>query len=120
MPLPALHTLKILMIVSDARAPALSFLHFLFKNIHLFLWLCQVSVVAHRIFSLRCDMRDLLQQAHPSSGIWDLVLGPGIKPRSPALGVRSLRHWTTREVPLLSFFSLSLYHVRTQQAGNHL
>ena len=30
-----------------------------------------------------------------SCGTWDLA----IKPRSPALGVQSLSHWTTREVP---------------------
>ena len=34
-----------------------------------------------------------------SYGMWDLVPGPGIEPRSPALGVQSLGHWTTREVP---------------------
>ena len=31
--------------------------------------------------------------------MWDLVLWPGIKPRSPALGAQNLSHWTTREVP---------------------
>ena len=30
----------------------------------------------------------------------DLVPRPGIKPGPPALGVRSLTHWTTREVPV--------------------
>ena len=29
----------------------------------------------------------------------DLVPQPGIKPGAPALGARSLTHWTTREVP---------------------
>ena len=29
----------------------------------------------------------------------DLTPRPGMEPRSPALGVRSLTHWTTREVP---------------------
>ena len=28
-----------------------------------------------------------------------LVLRPGIEPMLPALGVQSLNHWTTREVP---------------------
>ena len=37
-----------------------------------------------------------------SCGMWDLVPGSGIEPRSPVLGVRSLSHWTTREVPELS------------------
>ena len=31
--------------------------------------------------------------------MWDLVPQPGIQPRPPALGVQSLSHWTTREVP---------------------
>ena len=34
-----------------------------------------------------------------SCGMWDLVPWPGIEPRPPALGVWSLSHWTTREVP---------------------
>ena len=32
-----------------------------------------------------------------SCGTWDLVPQTGIKPGSPALGVWSLSHWTTRE-----------------------
>ena len=31
--------------------------------------------------------------------MWDLVPQPGIEPRPPALGVWSLTHWTTKEVP---------------------
>ena len=34
-----------------------------------------------------------------SCGAWDLVPWPVIELRPPALGVRSLSHWTTREVP---------------------
>ena len=30
--------------------------------------------------------------------MWDLVPSPGIEPRSPTWGARSLSHWTTREV----------------------
>ena len=33
-------------------------------------------------------------------GMWDLVPWPGIEPRPPALGAQSLKHWTTREVPI--------------------
>ena len=32
-------------------------------------------------------------------GMWDLVPQPGIELRPPALGVQSLSHWTTTEVP---------------------
>ena len=35
-----------------------------------------------------------------SCGTWDLVPRPRIEPRPPALGEQSLRHWTTRKVPL--------------------
>ena len=38
-----------------------------------------------------------------SCGMWDLVPPPGIKLRPPALGMRSLSHWITRDIPLLSF-----------------
>ena len=44
---------------------------------------------------LSCDMRTL------SCGLWDLVPRPGIEPRPPALGARSLTHWTTREVLII-------------------
>ena len=38
-----------------------------------------------------------------SCGIQDLVPLPGIKPRSPALGVQNPSHWTSREVPFQAF-----------------
>ena len=44
-----------------------------------------------------------------SCGMWDLVLWPRIKLRPPALGVQSLSHWTTREVPCV--------HVNTLATG---
>ena len=34
-----------------------------------------------------------------SFGLWDLVPQPGMEPRPPALGTRSLSRWTTREAP---------------------
>ena len=39
----------------------------------------------------------------------DLVPLPGVEPRPPALGARSLSHWTTKEVPgyvLLTYIKL--------------
>ena len=59
------------------------------KNIYLFIWLCQVLVVAQGIFVALCRIF--------SCGMWDLVPWPGMEPRPPALGVQS--HWTTRGVP---------------------
>ena len=52
---------------------------------HSFTWLCQVLVAACEIFS--CDVWTL------SCSMWDLVPQPGIKSRSPALGVQSLSHY---------------------------
>ena len=34
-----------------------------------------------------------------SCNMWDLVPWPGIKPGPPALGARSLSHWTARDIP---------------------
>ena len=53
------------------------------SNIYIYMWLYQVLVAAHEIFS--CSM-------------WDLVSWPEIEPRPPALGALSLSHWTTGEV----------------------
>ena len=57
---------------------------YLFLNICLFIWLCQILVVAHGIFSC---------------GMWDLIPWPGIEPGSHALRAQSLSHWISREVP---------------------
>ena len=38
--------------------------------------------------------------------LWDLFPQPRVEPRPAALGVQSLSHWTTREVPSRSFFFL--------------
>ena len=49
---------------------------------------------------LGCDMRDSLVAAHNSScRVQALILQAGIELRPPALGVQSLSHWTTKEVP---------------------
>ena len=47
-----------------------------------------ISVVAYKLFF----------------SIWDLVAWSRIEPRTPALEAWSLTHWTTREVPQISFF----------------
>ena len=78
-----------------------SFFFLFFLNKYLFIWLHWVLIAACRIFS--CRMRDM----------WDLVPWSGIEPGSPTLGVQSLGHWTTREVPLLHFlltFTAKLVH----------
>ena len=81
-------------------------LDLLFKNIYvfIFIWLCQVLFVACRIFS--CGMQTL------GCHIWDLVPWAGIEPRPPALGARSLSHWTTREVTALELWG----HLRILRA----
>ena len=54
----------------------------------LFIYMAVLGIVAAHKQTLTC-------------GIWDLVLRPGIKPRSLALGVQSCSHWTTGEVPTM-------------------
>ena len=44
-----------------------------------------------------------------SCSMWGLVPWPGIELRLPTLGVWSLSHWTTREVPNLEFSSSGNY-----------
>ena len=55
-----------------------------------------VFVAACGIFS--CGKQTL------SCGMWDPVPWSGIKPGPSALGVQSLSHWTTREVPHFQFY----------------
>ena len=43
-----------------------------------------------------------------SCGMWDLVPWPGIEPRLPAVGVQSLSHWTTGEVPKVWLWSIKV------------
>ena len=54
-----------------------------------------IFVAARGIFS--CDMQDLVPR-------------PGIEPRPPALGARSLNHWITRKVLLERLLHHCLYH----------
>ena len=61
---------------------------FIYIYFYLFIWLFRVLIVACRIFS--CLIWTL------RFGLWNLVSWPGIEPGPPALGARSLSHWTTR------------------------
>ena len=58
---------------------------------------CGIFVAACRIFTAACGI-------FFSCGTQDLVPWPGIKPGPPVLGVHSLNHWTTGEVPVLTFY----------------
>ena len=58
---------------------------YIYLFLHSFLWLPQVFVAALGVFS--CS-------------VWNLVLWPGVKPRPHTLGMQSLSHWPTREVPV--------------------
>ena len=66
----------------------------------IFIYLAAPGLIGHTR-DLRFGVRDLFSCGMQalSCGVWDLVPWPGIKPRPPALGARSLNHWTTREVP---------------------
>ena len=72
--------------------------------IYLF-WLHRVLVVTRGIFVAACELLVV-------ACMQDLVPRPGIEPGPPALGARSLTHWTTREVPTLldSKRALTLKH----------
>ena len=71
---------------------------FFFFNVYLAGY---VLAVACRIFSL-CRIISCSMQT-PSCSMWDLVPWPGMEPGPPALGVWSLSHGTTWEVPVLTF-----------------
>ena len=63
-------------------------------------WLHRVLVAAHKVFDLRCSMRDPYLQ-HVSSfscGMQDLVPWPEMEPGPPALEAESSNHWISREV----------------------
>ena len=47
-----------------------------------------------------------------SCGMWDLVPQPGMEPRPPALGARSLSHWITRGVPQSHSWFLPFLHLK--------
>ena len=69
--------------------------------LYLFIWLCQVLILAHGIVYLPWGMWELyLQPVNLSYSMWDLVPLSGIEPRPPALTAWSLSHRTAREVPL--------------------
>ena len=82
---------------------------FFFFNIYLFIWLHRVSVAVGGLLS--CGMWTL------SCGMRDLVPWPGIEPGPPALGVWSLIHCATREVPSVAFLRISL--VRNDSLKDH-
>ena len=73
----------------------------LFLKKYLFIYLVYLAALglSCSIWDLPCGMWAL------SCGMWDLVPWPRIEPGPPALGVQSLNHWTTREVPCLWFLS---------------
>ena len=44
-----------------------------------------------------------------AGGMWILVPRPGIEPRPPALGARSLCHWTTKDISLRMLLKLNFH-----------
>ena len=44
-----------------------------------------------------------------SNSMWDLAPWPAIEPGPLALGAQSLRHWTTREVPWISSWVMTMF-----------
>ena len=92
------------------------------KKTYVFIyWLCWVLTVAHGMVHFHCSMQDLFTCSMQilGCGTWDLVPWPGIEPEPPALGVWSLSHWTTREVPGQCFWQglFLLRHSANRYAG---
>ena len=54
------------------------------------------------IYLIALDLNCCMQAFH--WGMWDLGPWPGVELGPLALGVQSLSHWTTREVPILLIF----------------
>ena len=84
------------------------------KNIY-YIWLCQVLVAALGMFRLWYGMWESLVAKCGifscgmwtlSWGKWDLVPWWGIEPRPLAMGVWSLSHWATREIPTHGFLNI--------------
>ena len=75
----------------------------IFFSMLLFIYLAALGLsCGTQIFPSHCGMRDL-------------VLRPGIKLGSPALGAQSLNHWIAREVPGLRLFLEQLLQVGPNQ-----
>ena len=74
------------------------------KNFFRYLFSCIGSQLWHSAFFFVCFSK--WNFFFFSCSMWDLVLWPGIKLGPPALGARSLSHWTTREVPKVPIISL--------------
>ena len=68
---------------------------FIYSRVYLSIWLCWVLVAARGIFVVACGLLGA------ACGI--LFPDQGSNPGPPALGARSLNHWTTREIPFICF-----------------
>ena len=100
----------------------ISFTLFFFNvYFYLFIWLCQVLVVACKILDLLCDMWDFFFSSSSSSffffsvmtcelsyRLWDLVPWPGMELGGPWMGAQSPSHWTTLRVLTESLLILCL------------
>lgn len=61
------------------------------------------------LFGCTWDLCSSLWHAESSScAMWDLVPSPWIEPRLPALGVQSLIHGSTREIPRVDIFYINI------------
>ena len=79
----------------------------LIKMIHFLIFKYLSNYIYSASLGLSCVTQDLRSfWGHLGSftcGMWNLVPWPGIEPGSPAPGVQSLGHWTTREVLVVHF-----------------
>ena len=77
-----------------------------FLKIFIYLFILATLDLSYSTWDHRCSMKTLscCMWTLVVACMWDLVTRPGIEPRPPALGARSLTHWTTREVPEVLWF----------------
>ena len=78
------------------------FFQYLFQNFYLYIYLYIPGLCWRQwalFFHTYLYLFICLAVLGVSCVMWDLIPWPGIKPRCSALGVWSLSHWTTREVP---------------------
>ena len=78
----------------------LLFIHYIYNSLHL---LIPNSLPLQSLFLFLFFFTSLLAGSI-------LILGPGIKPVSPATEVRCLNHWTTREVLGILLLSILAWH----------
>ena len=96
-------------------------------------WACSALVAAHRVFDFHCGMWIFVSFFSAvargifscdiwvlSCNMWDPVPCTGIEPGPTALGAWSSSHWTTREVPVISWSCRHGFYPKKPKRHLHL